>query len=167
MKILIDTREQKPLSFSCETVRKGLSVGDYMAEFANGTLSTTVFERKSINDLYGTLSQQYERFKLEIGKATQLKLRLIIITEGSLRRILSGCSNSQRTPISIVYQLFTIRLRYGVETVFCNTREEMSQYISHYFLAEERDHEDKLAGNRSKPMTVNVPGVGDCQYTGD
>ena len=167
MKIIIDTREQKPLEFSVPTKRGTLAVGDYRAEFSDGSVSQVVFERKSINDLFGTLSKGYDRFKREIIKSKEEGISLIIIVEGSLRRVLSGCINSQRTPISIVYQIFTIRIRYGIETVFCNTREEMGSYISHYFLAEERDHEDKLAGNRSKPMTVNVPGVGDCQYTGD
>jgi ERCC4-type nuclease len=145
IKIIIDTREQKPLQFSCETVRKGLSVGDYMAEFADGSLSTVVFERKSINDLFSTLSSGYPRFKREIESSHELRISIIIIVEGSLRRILRGCSHSQRTPISIVYQLFTIRLRHNVETVFCQDRDEMSEYITHYFLAEERNHDDNLS----------------------
>lgn len=143
MVIICDTREQKPLEFSVPTVRECLPVGDYQARFKDGTLSTVIFERKSIGDLYGTLSQGYDRFRRQIGRACELNLSIKIIVEGSLRRILQGSSNSRRTPISIVYQIFTIRLRYGVETIFCNTREEMSQYITHMFLALEREHEDK------------------------
>ena len=117
--------------------------GDYRAKFSDGSTSQVVFERKSINDLFGTLSQGYERFRREIKQSEQEGIRLIIIIEGSLRRVLSGCVNSKRTPISIVYQLFTIRVRYGVESVFCITREEMQEYITHYFLALEREHQDK------------------------
>ena len=142
MIIIVDTREQLPLEFSVPTKRGTLAVGDYRAEFSDGSVSQVVFERKSLNDLYGTLSKGYSRFKEEITRARELQLSLIIIVEGSLRRVLSGCSNSQRTPISIVYQLFTLRVRYGIETVFCNTREEMSQYITHYFLALERERQD-------------------------
>jgi len=167
MQIIIDTREQKPLEFTVPTVREGLSVGDYRAKFSDNSLSTVVFERKSINDLFGTLSKGYLRFKNELSKARELGITIIIIVEGSLTKVLRGCNCSQRTPISIVYQLFTIRVRHGIETVFCKDREEVSQYITHYFLALEREHDDKLAGNRSKSITVNVPGIGDCQYTGD
>jgi ERCC4-type nuclease len=112
-----------------------------------------VFERKSINDLYGTLSKGYSRFKQEIERSKGLRILLIIIVEGSLRRVLSGCSNSRRTPISIVYQLFTLRVRYGIETVFTNTREEMSQYITHYFLAEEKERNDTKSPEVRKPLS--------------
>ena len=142
MIIIVDTREQLPLKFSVPTKRGTLAVGDYRAEFSDGSVSQVVFERKSINDLFSTLSSGYPRFKREIELSHELRISIIIIVEGSLRRILRGCSHSQRTPISIVYQLFTIRLRHNVETVFCQDRDEMSEYITHYFLAEEREHDD-------------------------
>lgn len=142
MIIIIDTREQKPLEFTVPTIRECLPCGDYRAKFSDGSTSQVVFERKSINDLYGTLSAGYERFKKELGRASEAGIHVIIIVEGSLRRVLRGCNNSQRTPISIVYQLFTIRIRYGIETVFSQDRDEMSQYITHYFLALERERQD-------------------------
>ena len=142
MIIIVDTREQKPLEFTVPTIRECLPCGDYRAKFSDGSLSEVVFERKSINDLFSTLSSGYPRFKREIELSHELRISIIIIVEGSLRRILRGCSHSQRTPISIVYQLFTIRLRHNVETVFCQDRDEMSEYITHYFLAEEREHND-------------------------
>ena len=142
MIIICDTREKNCLEFSVPTERGTLAVGDYCAKFSDGSTSKVVFERKSINDLYGTLSQGYDRFKREITEATENKISLIIIIEGSLRRVLSGYINSKRTPISIVYQLFTLRVRYGIEAVFCNNREEMSSYITHMFLALEREYED-------------------------
>ena len=167
MEIIIDTREQKPLEFTVPTIRECLPCGDYRAKFSDGSLSEVVFERKSINDLYGTLSAGYERFKKELGRASEAGIHVIIIVERSLRRVLRGCNNSQRTPISIVYQLFTIRIRYGIETVFSQDRDEMSTYITNYYLAEERHHNDKLAGNRSKPIRISEPGIGEVSYTGD
>ena len=122
-------------------------MGDYSCRFDDGHIPPVVFERKSINDLYGTLSAGYTRFKDEIGRSEKLSIRLIIIVEGSLRRILAGCNKSQRTPISIVYQLFTIRIRYNIETVFTNNREEMSQYIYHTFRALENDYLDQKASS--------------------
>lgn len=149
LKIIIDSREQKPLHFTCETSRECLPVGDYRAIFGDGTLSTVVFERKSIGDLYGTLSQGYERFKKEIEKSKENKVLLIIACEGSISKILRGTNYSKRTPISIVYQIFTIRIRHNIETIFCKDREEMSKYITHMFLALEREHEDKKIADRS------------------
>ena len=153
MEIIIDTREQKPLEFTVPTIRECLPCGDYRAKFSDGSLSEVVFERKSINDLFSTLSSGYPRFKREIELSHELRISIIIIVEGSLRRILRGCSHSQRTPISIVYQLFTIRLRHNVETVFCQDRDEMSEYITHYFLAEEREHNDTKSPEVRKPLS--------------
>ena len=153
MIIITDSREQRPLEFTVPTIRECLPCGDYRAKFSDGSLSEVVFERKSINDLFSTLSSGYPRFKREIELSHELRISIIIIVEGSLRRILRGCSHSQRTPISIVYQLFTIRLRHNVETVFCQDRDEMSEYITHYFLAEEREHNDTKSPEVRKPLS--------------
>lgn len=149
MQIIVDTREQKKLDFKLPIVRECLSFGDYRARFDDGTLSSIVFERKSKNDLFGTLSQGYERFKKEIERSKEEKIKLVIITENNLRSILSGCVNSQRNGVSIVQQLFTLRIRYGIETVYSTSREEMSEYITHTFLSLEREHQD----NKSRAGT--------------
>lgn len=146
MKIIIDTREQKPLVFNHKSITtvevKGLSVGDYGA-MSSEYQHPIVFERKSINDLYGTLSQGYERFKCEIERAKEQNTKIIIIVEGSLKRILMGTAFSKRTPESIIYQLFTIRARYGVETVFCSDRLEMSEFITQFYIAHHKEYLDK------------------------
>lgn len=146
MKIIIDTREQKPLVFNHKSITavevKGLSVGDYGA-MSSEYQHPIVFERKSINDLYGTLSQGYDRFRKEIERAKEQNTKIIIIVEGSLNRILMGTTFSKRTPESIVYQLFTLRVRYDVETVFCSNREEMAEYITQFYIAHHKEYLDK------------------------
>lgn len=146
MKIIIDTREQKPLVFNHKSITavevKGLSVGDYGA-MSSEYVHPVVFERKSINDLYGTLSQGYDRFKCEIERAKEQNTKIIVIVEGSLKRILMGTAFSKRTPESIVYQLFTLRVRYDVETVFCANREEMAEYITQFYIAHHKEYLDK------------------------
>ena len=146
MKIIIDTREQKPLVFNHRFITdvevKGLSVGDYGA-MSLEYVHPVVFELKSINDLYGTLSGGYERFKAEIERAKEQNTKIIIIVEGHLKRILMGTAFSKRTPESIVYQLFTLRVRYDVETVFCANREEMAEYITQFYIAHHKEYLDK------------------------
>lgn len=146
MKIIIDTREQKPLVFNHKFITsvevKGLNVGDYGA-MSSEYVHPVVFERKSINDLYGTLSGGYERFKAEIERAKEQNTKIIIIVEGHLKRILMGTAFSKRTPESIVYQLFTLRVRYDVETVFCANREEMAEYITQFYIAHHKEYLDK------------------------
>ncbi len=147
MKIIVDTREQAPLVFKHtaikEVVRKGLNVGDYGAMFDDFQIPI-VFERKSIPDLYGTLSKGYERFKREIERAKEQNLQLIIIVEGNLLKVLQGAKYSMRTPESLVYQIFTINVRYGIQVVFCKDSQDMSEYITQFYIAHKKEYEDRL-----------------------
>lgn len=153
MQIIVDSREQLPLEFTVPTIRECLPCGDYRAKFSDGSLSEVVVERKSLGDAYGTLSQGYDRFRREMQLAEELGITLIIVIEASLRRVLSGYSNSRRTGLSIVYQLFTIRVRHNVHTVFCTNRDEASQYIMHLFKALEDNHNDTKSPEVRKPLS--------------
>lgn len=146
MTILIDTREQSQLEFPKVTdVQKVcLPVGDYAVKFSGVYEVPVVFERKGINDLYGTLSSGYERFKREINRAKESNIKLIIIVEGTLTQVLKGVKFSKRTPISIIYQLFTLRVRHDIETVFCKDREEMAEYITQFYIAHKKHYEERL-----------------------
>ena len=140
MKILIDTREQLPLDFDfleivTETETQTMPVGDYGCEFKNGFIPPIVFERKSIPDLFGTLTQGYDRFKKELEKAKELDIKLIIIIEGSLFQVEWGIAHSRRDGLSVAKQLFTLWIKYGLLPVFCTNREEMAKYIVHYYSA--------------------------------
>lgn len=145
LSIIIDSREQLPLQFTHKSITatkvQKLDVGDYAAEFDDGYRPPVVFERKSLGDLYGTLSAGYDRFKNEIERAKVSETKIIIITEGTLTKTLFGNIHSSRTPQSIVYQLFTIRIRYGIETVFCSSREEIAEYISQFYIAHKKERD--------------------------
>jgi len=78
LKISVDTREQTPLPFDNFQVQK-LIVGDYAP---NDDFFCNLFcERKSINDLAGTLTKGYERFEKEIQRAKELGAYLVVVTE--------------------------------------------------------------------------------------
>jgi ERCC4-type nuclease len=139
MKILIDTREGKPLKFYHpyikEIINRKLDVGDYGCEFNDGYIMPVVFERKEHGDLVGTLGKGYERFKREIERAKQQDIKLILIIEGTMTKILNGTDYSMRDGLSIIKQLFTLWLKYDLIPVFCKDREEMSKYITEYYIA--------------------------------
>ena len=135
MTILVDTREQAPV-FAGKRVT--LPFGDYMCELDKGVLVPLVFERKSLPDLFGSLSKGYERFRKMLKKANEAEVKVIIIIEGSLKKVLKGYSRSQRTGISVIKQLYSLRATYDIEIVFCQDRVEMSQHIYHCFDAYKR-----------------------------
>jgi ERCC4-type nuclease len=144
--IIQDTREQMPLSFKHKFIKgvkvEKLNVGDYGAEFGDGHRPPLVFERKSISDLYGTLTHGYERFRREIDRAANTATELTIIVEGSLTRTRLGTDYGSRTPESLIYQLFYIGAKYGVRTVFCNSPDEVSTYIEQVFIAHAKWHQN-------------------------
>ena len=155
MKIIIDTREQLPLTFDhfdivTETISTALPIGDYGCEFKNGFVPTVVFERKSMADLFGTLTQGYDRFKEELMRAKESEIKVILITEGTLSDIVMGTAYSRRDGLSVLKQIFTLWIKYDLMPVFCRDRKEMENYIIHYFSAIGRKAIDDLKDKRRK-----------------
>jgi ERCC4-type nuclease len=79
MKIIVDTREQLPF-FNGKSKRKTLNVGDYTTEKLHGKFH---IERKSLIDLYGTLTKGNTRFKYELFRAAYNQITLEVYVEGS------------------------------------------------------------------------------------
>tara|TARA_B100000131_G_scaffold315152_1_gene353120 strand:- start:56 stop:997 length:942 start_codon:yes stop_codon:yes gene_type:complete len=84
IKILIDTREQKPLKFKNGEALK-LDFGDYTA--AGDFYSYTYIDRKSDTDFKSTLSVGFDRFKREIERAREFDSFLYIVVESSVSNI--------------------------------------------------------------------------------
>ena len=148
MKIIVDTREQKPLPFKVagiitEIKREALSVGDYMVEFEDGYRPKTTIERKSKADLYGTLSKGYTRFKKELQRADNQEVHIIILVESSLAKVAEGFVRSKRHPESLVQQIFTMEVNYGRRFVFVPSRVSAVYWVTHYFMALGRKHKDE------------------------
>lgn len=83
--IIYDTREAKPLSFdnlhirgikSLPTERRTLKTGDYTA---SGLEDILCIERKSVQDLYGTLFTGRERFERELARMQSFKYKYLVI----------------------------------------------------------------------------------------
>ena len=139
MKILIDTREQLPLIFDNKNIEgvefMKLEVGDYGCRFKDGSTPSIFFERKSISDLCSTLTSGYKRFKREIIRSQEQNLQLFLIIEGSLSKVLKGSRHSSVNPISIIYTMFTLWVKHGVQPIFCKDRVEMAIFIAEFYCA--------------------------------
>lgn len=132
MLIITDTREQAPLKFSCETVRKCLKFGDYGAMVGDYQIPV-VFERKGLGDLFNSLTGGYDRIRKVFQRAEAAGFKLIIVIEGTKERVLEGYSHSARDPASIIKQLETIERKYGVTHHFFKTRHQMSLHIENFY----------------------------------
>lgn len=115
-------------------------MGDYGCEFEDGTIVPIYFDRKSIGDLYGTMGKGYRRFKDCISRSQENATTLFLIIEGTLTKVSNGYSRSQIAGKSMVRKLFTLHVKYGVQTIYCKDRAEMSQYITQFFIACGKEH---------------------------
>jgi ERCC4-type nuclease len=136
MRILIDTREQRKLYFGCSWEIKTLKFGDYGCMFDDTYQYPVVFERKNQSDLYGSLTQGYDRLRKCFQRAEKAGFKMIIAIEGTREKILKGNDFLKRDPESIIKQLETIKAKYGVEHIFFGNRPAMANYICDFFLVE-------------------------------
>lgn len=113
-----------------------LQVGDYRALFTDGTPSKVVFERKSLADLWGTMTRGHQRFKREMEKAEELGVELVLIVECQVGQIRAGFDRSEFSGDSMLKKLGTLWHKYGLQTVFCEGRRDMAEYILWRFKSE-------------------------------
>lgn len=143
--ILTDTREQKPLSFSDEVANQvaTLHTGDYSLL---GYESSVAFERKSVDDLVGTLISGYEadtrkplqRFNRTLLRLQRYDLKAIVIECQPIDIDLKHYRSLAR-PSSVWGMLHGIWATYGVPFVFTGTRQKSAEFIEqmcrHYVTA--------------------------------
>lgn len=133
MIILVDSREQRELKFKCATLKTALKFGDYGCKFSHIYQHPVVFERKGLNDLFGTLGKNYIRFRREISRAKEAGFTLVIAIETDKDTVRKGIKHSMRDGTSIIIQLNTIQKKYGVDHIYFKSRKEMSDHITNFY----------------------------------
>lgn len=126
MKILVDTREQKAFWTSKATcIRTCLKEGDYTTTLL---LNKFHIERKSLQDLYGTIIQGHARFRREILRAEAKGLTLVVVVEGTHKDFVNKNfprGDQRKTPTTTLTKIVaTIKRRYGLEIIFCKNRTQ-------------------------------------------
>lgn len=129
--ITTDTREQLFLDFTkfrgVSSVRGTLKTGDYSIQ---GYEDTICFERKSVQDLVGTLIGGHERFLREMERMRSFKAKYILI-EHTPDILYNYCAKHgwQRKFNTIIQSLLAYACHYQVRVRFCKDREDMAEYI--------------------------------------
>ena len=118
MKIIVDTREQRPYKFKNSEV-KTLACGDYSIL---GLEDCIAIERKTIDDLIGCLSHDRDRFERELYKGKSLDY-MALVAEATLSDIVNHNYRSQMEPKAVIQSLIAFSIRYKVAVWFCESRE--------------------------------------------
>lgn len=140
MKIVIDTREQRPFSFKLSSnvtgiIRKKLPAGDYSIE---GYENNIALERKSSADLFQTMGKEHKRFKKEIERAANYDYFAIIVEDTFSKVIDKEFENSHYCNMlgdTIIQICYTLKMKYGVDIIFCDGRQEATSICRHIFRA--------------------------------
>lgn len=111
IKILIDTREQKPLWFKKSEILK-LDIGDYAV--SGDKYNYTYVDRKSFNDFCGTVTCWYNRFVKELDRCRSLGCYLFVVIEAPLHRMDEYNKNSYK--------------KFNLNYVFHNMRQLQRDY---------------------------------------
>lgn len=126
-----DTREQLALDFgkfkNISSVRGTLKTGDYSIQ---GYEDQITFERKSVQDLVGTLTSGHTRFLREMERMRSFKAKYILI-EHTPDILYNYCAKHgwQRKFNTIIQSLLAYACHYQVRVRFCKDREDMAEYI--------------------------------------
>lgn len=128
--IIVDSREQKPFHFEEHTILNSkLEYGDYSLH-PNNKLAV---ERKSLSDLYGTLSGGRERFEREIQKAKKLEGYIVVVVESTLNNMMYQKQKfGKASGEFIAHNMRKLLRQYdNLQFVFCDGREEAKQKTIH------------------------------------
>ena len=118
MKIITDSREQKPYQFELTSETGALPCGDYSID---GLESDIAIERKTIDDLIGCLTHDRERFERELHNGKALDYFALVV-EASLSDLVNGKYRSKMLPKSAVQSLLAFSIRYRLPIFFCESR---------------------------------------------
>ena len=117
--VIVDTREQKPYTFSefgnwiGSVQSSALKTGDYSIAGYEDCIS---IERKSLPDLVGSLMAGRERFLREIRRLSLFKYKMLLI-EASRKEVKSPYTFAREVkchPNGIIGSLDAISARYGI-----------------------------------------------------
>lgn len=132
--ILVDTREQRPLTFQRPTRSCGLDCGDYSVEgpdsrsFAPGNKHSISIERKSLDDLVASFAQGRGRFEREFERAQDLEYFALVV-EASLADITAGHYTGGMTPAAVVQSLVSWSVRFKVPVWFADDRRHSARLV--------------------------------------
>lgn len=136
----MDSREQRPLKFKTdhivtEVVVEKLCVGDYGVRYLDHSMCPVYFERKSLGDLFSTMTSGYKRFKREMVRAKENGVKLVLAIEGTFGDVMEGVTHSRVTGETIIRKLMTLWLKYDLMPMFFESRVSMARGIREFYEA--------------------------------
>lgn len=120
--IIIDTREPPHTAWvfsdAVTTERAMLDAGDYSVR---GLTANVAIERKSLDDLVGSITAGRERFMACCDRLSRLDFAAVVV-EASVEDVLAKLYRSRTKPQSVIGTMIAIHADYGVPTIWAGSR---------------------------------------------
>lgn len=134
MKILVDSREQAPYTFTkyeVATETATLSCGDYSLP---GFTDRIAVERKALDDLIGVLmGSNRDRFERELARARHYDLFAVVV-EATMADVSNGRYRSEMKAHAALQSLITFQVRHRVAFIWCGNRSG-GEYVTYWLLS--------------------------------
>jgi len=154
-KIIVDTREQRPLWDPAyfNVIKKKLDEGDYTTE---ALFNKAHAERKSGIDLYGSIIQGHKRFVREIQRAAEKKIKFAIFVECPketfFRKRFKGGYRLQCSSGQLRQMITTMTKKYSLEFIWCENRDDMMDKMCFWFI--DANYELKQISKRMEDVPI-------------
>lgn len=150
MEIIVDTREQLPLFTGIKYTRYGLIVGDYTTR---ELFHLYAIERKSLQDLCGTLCKGNARFHRELIRARANGITLVMVIEGTRKQLIEKDfprGDERKVSGETLNKIITtFERKHGLEVHWCASRLGARRKIIK--LLKQKEHESRRnKSNRTK-----------------
>jgi len=129
--IVIDTREQEPYGFTCDTVSRKLDAGDYSVV---GHEDAVAVERKSLPDFVHTVIHDFDRFAVELMKLAAMRCACVVV-EADLDTVLRGLAADKlrgASPESVLGAALYVAVRYRVPVYWCGSRQAACAFTDQF-----------------------------------
>ena len=126
---LVDSREQKPYAFKgCDVETIALKTGDYSVKILGMNYNTEIaIERKSLQDMIGSITQGRERFEKEMVRSLEIP-HFYLIIEGSWDDIYSHNYISQIPPNSVINTILGWQIKYGYHIIIADNHRRAEDF---------------------------------------
>ena len=158
MKIVIDTREQRPFDFlahggEVEAERGTLSLGDYSLA---GLEDRVAVERKSLADLVTCLGTERERFQRDLMRAAAMEAFAVVV-EAAWQDLASGNYRSRLHPAAATASVLAFMARYRIPFLFAGNRANAEAVTVGFLRQYLKGKEHELKAVQEAVAAVNVP----------
>lgn len=159
--VCVDSREQTPWHFLNVdpwkivplVTDKALATGDYSIA---GAESRIAIERKSIQDLLGSITAGRDRFEREFERLAKLEHAAVVV-EGDWTQVLEALRSTKINADSLCGTVAAWSIRYGVHWWFCFSRrhaEIWSLQILHQWWKQEQRRLKEVAAAAAASTTA-------------